>query len=94
MIAAASEHRRAGMSVGAALRLARSAAARPTEAPEPESILATMREARPDLQVPAMDPQLLARISHAVARLGAGLAVTGRASDGTVESLEASIATS
>ncbi len=65
-ITAACEHSRAGMSVGAALRLARSADTRPPEMPEPKSIFATLLEARPDLQVQAMDPQLLARISHAI----------------------------
>jgi DNA-binding transcriptional MerR regulator len=81
-ITAACEHRRAGMSVAAALRLARSAGARPTKAQEPASIFATLREARPDLQVRAMDPQLLARISHAVedecvARASPGLLIGG-----------------
>ena len=65
-ISVACEYRRAGMSVAAALRLALAAGARPTKAPEPASIFAAVREARPDLQVRAMDPQLLARISHAV----------------------------
>jgi DNA-binding transcriptional MerR regulator len=79
-ITAACEHRRAGMSVAAALRLARSARARPTKAREPASIFATLREARPDLQMQAMDPQLLAQISHAiedecVARASPGLLI-------------------
>jgi MerR family transcriptional regulator, light-induced transcriptional regulator len=65
-INAACELRRAGLSVGAALRLARSAATQPDAASEPVSIFAILREARPELPVAAMDPWLLARISHAV----------------------------
>jgi len=61
LIRAAVQHRRAGMSVAAALERARS-----TAAAAPASIFAALRDARPELAPQAMEVRTLAGVSRAI----------------------------
>jgi DNA-binding transcriptional MerR regulator len=72
LIRSAVQHRRAGLSVAAALDRARSAMVEPVA-----SIFASVREARPELAPLAMDTRTLARVSHAIEDESLARAVPG-----------------